>query len=115
MSELGVLKSIQSVERFILTEDRLNLVSRSERVRMQLPNLAQLIRSKPQTSQAETTDALEHLKHYRETFDDEQRRESASMIAACFQSHNSVAHARIVKRAEPQRHEWFNLYCPESL
>ena len=84
MNELGVLKSIQSVERFISSEVRLGLVSRGESSRQQFTNLAQLIRSKPQIDQAEATEALEHLEQDRDTFDDEQRKELASMIKACF-------------------------------
>ena len=115
MNELGVLKSIQSVERFISSEVRLGLVSRGESSRQQFTNLAQLIRSKPQIDQAEATEALEHLEQDRDAFDDEQRRELASMIKACFQSRGSVAHARIVKRSEPQRGAYFQRYCPDSL
>ena len=115
MRELFVLTSILSVERFTLTEVRLGLVTRGESARQQSPNLAQLILIKPQLSHADATDALEHLEQHREALDDEQRKELASVINACLQSGSSVALAKIVKRTEPQRHEWFNLYCSESL
>ena len=58
----------------MFTEVRLDLVSRGESARQQFPNLAQLIRSKPQLSQADSAAVLEHLEQDRETFDDEQRR-----------------------------------------
>ena len=57
----------------MLAEVWLNLVSRGESARQQFPNLAQLIRSKPQISQAKCADALERREHYRAAFDDEQR------------------------------------------
>jgi hypothetical protein len=106
------LQIVHAAERHILSQTRLAISSLQDAVAVQMPNVAQLIRTATNLTQDDVTSLLEHLVVDNGTFNGDDRKEIGRLAQSRLQS---VLAAGGASDKKDQAHKYLYLYYPDWL